>query len=73
MKKKYLYLLIAGLVLVAVMPVVILLCFSARTEQIRPQTVIYCNTEYAYKEFLAGCVLSELKTLDSRIIMIQRG
>lgn len=65
MKKKYLYLLIVGLVLAAVTPVIILMCFSARTEQTRPQTVIYCNTEYAYKEFLTGCVLSELKTLDS--------
>lgn len=65
MKKKYLYLLIAGLVLAAVTPVIILLCFSARTELTRPQTVIYCNTEYAYKEFLTGCVLSELKMLDS--------
>lgn len=65
MKKKYLYLLISGLVLIAALPVIILLCFSARSEQSRPLTVIYRNTEYAYKEFLTGCVLSELKTLDN--------
>lgn len=64
MKKKYLYLLIAGLVLIAAMPVIILLCFSAKTEQTRPQSVTYHNTEYAYKEFLTGCVLNELKSLD---------
>ena len=65
MKKKYLYLLISGLVLIAALPVIILLCFSAKSERARPQTVTYRNTEYAYKEFLTGCVLNELKTLDS--------
>ena len=64
MKKKYLYLLIAGLALTAVLPIVILLCFSAKTGTERPQTVMYENTEYAYKEFLTGCVLSSLRSLD---------
>lgn len=64
MKKKYLYLLIAGLALTAVLPVIILLCFSTSPEQPRPQSVMYCGTEYAYKEFIAGCVLDRLKMLD---------
>lgn len=37
---------------------------SSANEPQRPVTIIYRNTEYAYKEFLAGCVLSCLKTLD---------
>ena len=64
MKKKYLYLLIAGLALSALLPVVILMCLCTRSEQIRPQTVMYGGIEYTYKEFLTGCILSSLKMLD---------
>lgn len=64
MKKKYLYLLIAGLALTAVLPVIILLCFSTGSEQFRPKSVMYGGAEYAYKEFLTGCVLDRLKMLD---------
>ena len=64
MKKKHLYLLIAMLTVAAVLPIIILVCFSSANEPQRPVTIIYRNTEYAYKEFLAGCVLSCLKTLD---------
>ena len=64
MKKKHLYLLIAMLTAAAVLPIIILVCFSSANEPQRPVTIIYRNTEYAYKEFLAGCVLSCLKTLD---------
>lgn len=64
MKKKHLYLLIATLTAAAVLPIIILVCFSSGNEPQRPVTIIYRNTEYAYKEFLTGCVLSCLKTLD---------
>ncbi len=64
MKKKYLYLLIAGLALSALLPVVILMCLCTRSEQIRPQTVMYGGIEYTYKEFLTGCILSSLEMLD---------
>lgn len=64
MKKKHLYLLIAMLTAAAVLPIIILVCFSSANEPQRPVTIIYRNNEYAYKEFLAGCVLSCLKTLD---------
>ena len=64
MKKKHLYLLIATLTAAAVLPIIILVCFSSANEPQRPVTIIYRNTEYAYKEFLTGCVLSCLKTLD---------
>lgn len=64
MKKKHLYLLIATLTVAAVLPIIILVCFSSANEPQRPVTINYRNTEYAYKEFLTGCVLSCLKTLD---------
>ena len=64
MKKKHLYLLIATLTAAAVLPIIILVCFSSANEPQRPVTIIYRNNEYAYKEFLTGCVLSCLKTLD---------
>ena len=65
MKKKYLYLLIAGLALAAALPVIILMCFCTTSEQSRPQSVMYGGVEYAYKEFLTGCVLDRLGMLDS--------
>lgn len=64
MKKKYLYLLIAGLALIAALPVVILMCFTGESTDIRPDSVMYKGVEYAYKDFLTGCILSELQTLD---------
>ena len=50
MKKKHLYLLIATLTVAAVLPIIILVCFSSANEPQRPVTINYRNTEYAYKE-----------------------
>lgn len=66
MKKKHIIFLIAALAAAAAVPVIWLVITSV---SVRPEPtmekVTYKGVEYTYADFLTGCVLEQLKSLDS--------
>ena len=66
MKKKHLIFLIAALIITAVVPVIWLIVTSVSVRQeLPPEIITYEGAEYTYSEFLTGCVLEQMKSLDS--------
>lgn len=65
MKKKGRQILfIAALCAAVIVPIVILAIFSAPKNDTYPEKVTVNDTEYSYRDFLTGCILEQLKSLD---------
>ena len=63
LKSKH-FLLIAALCAAVILPIVILAVFAAPKSAAYPENVTVNDTVYSYRDFLKGCILEQLKSLD---------